>query len=95
MEMRRTKRIISAILAAAISLTVFPTAFAQSESDEALIAELSADTEVYPEGAFAFYESQITASESDGKVYMDVVRRGGTDTEASVGFKAIDFVNIT
>lgn len=86
----KPKSAIAGLLAAVMSLTTAAPVFAADPSEQALIAELAADAEKYPEGAFEFYTSQMEVTEGDGKITFDIVRRGNADEEASVEFKAID-----
>lgn len=91
MSSTKAKRIISCLLSSALLISSFPSVFAEeSNSDEEMQAALAAEYDNYPDGAFAFYESTIDCNEGDSSVYIDVVRYGGTDNEASVGFKAVD-----
>ncbi len=86
------RRFLASVLSLSMLISVFPqTIFAYNGYDEeALIAELEGYSNEYPDGAFAFYNSQLEASEGDGSLYIDIVRMGGMEGEASVTFKAID-----
>ncbi|MBR0366363.1 MAG: hypothetical protein IJH94_06145, partial [Clostridia bacterium] len=85
------KRVISSVLSAAMFASLLPTAFAEDNINDAeLTAELLSYQEQYPDGGIAFRDGELTASEDDGTVYIDVVRYGSFDGEADVEFKAID-----
>ena len=56
---------------------------------EALKEALKEDQELYPEGRFEFFLTQLTVKEGE-KQQLVIVRRGGTDQEAAVDFKAVD-----
>ena len=85
------KKVISSMLSAAIAVSVLPTAFAENGADdEALISELLSYSDQYPDGGFAFREGQLSATEDDGTVWIDIVRYGSFEGEADVTFKALD-----
>ena len=90
------KHFFRRLLAAVVSLSMLLSMFSQTVlaydgyDYEALVAELKDYSDEYPDGAFAFYNSQLEASEGDGSLYIDIVRMGGMEGEASVTFKAID-----
>ena len=85
------KKVISSVLSAAIVVSVLPTAFAENGADdEALISELLSYSDQYPDGSFAFREGQLSATEDDGTVWIDIVRYGSFEGEADVTFKALD-----
>lgn len=58
-------------------------------TDEELREALAQEAEVYPDGGFEFFESQLTVEEG-GKQQLVIVRRGGRSQEATVDFKAVD-----
>lgn len=85
------KRFLATVLSMSMTISLFPQSIlAYDEEDEALFAELQGYSDEYPNGAFAFRNSQLEASEGDGSLYIDVVRMGDMTGEASVNFKAID-----
>lgn len=58
-------------------------------SDKELKAALAEDVELYPDGGFEFFISQLEGTEGDKKAELVIVRRGGTQQEATVDFKAV------
>ena len=62
-------------------------------SDEVLKAALAEDVELYPDGGFEFFLSQLEGTEGDKKAELVIVRRGGTKQEATVDFKAVGVRN--
>ena len=96
------KRLAAFGLTLSLVFSDLPFAFAESvqtaeeafilDSDitkEALKEALKEDQELYPEGRFEFFLTQLTAKEGE-KQQLVIVRRGGTDQEAAVDFKAVD-----
>lgn len=62
----------------------------QEARKEAVLKEqLAATKSEFPKGAIGFMSSQIAVAEGDS-TKIDVVRQGGTDTKATVQFKAVD-----
>ena len=57
---------------------------------DSLRDELAAKAEEYPDGGFAFYTASAEVTEGDGDLVVQVVRWGGTDTEATLDVKAVD-----
>lgn len=57
---------------------------------EQLKAALEQDSELYPDGGFEFFVSQIDGREGGERQQLVIVRRGGNDSEATVDFKAVD-----
>lgn len=57
---------------------------------EELKEALSQDKELYPDGRFEFFLSQVNGEEGGERQELIVVRRGGTDSKATVDFKAVD-----
>jgi hypothetical protein len=93
--MKHGKRLLSALLALAMLGTCLPTlAFAAEETaEEAEIRQLlseSVDDEEYPQGMFDFLTPRMETGEDVEEAEIVIVRRGNTDEEASVTFKAID-----
>lgn len=98
----RLKRLAAAGLAASLVFTELPSVLAETKksSEDAFILgseitedelkeALRADEELYPEGRFEFFLSQLTAEEGE-KQQLVIVRRGGVSKEATVDFKAVD-----
>lgn len=87
---------LSVILVIALMVTSIPysgkaaSADAGEISDAQLKKALAEDKEKYPKGGLEFFESQVVGSEGDKQLELTVVRRGGTEQEATVDFKAVD-----
>ena len=85
------KKLLSITLALSMMLSFIPSVSAYGEiDDEELIASLLSYAEEYPNGGFAFRQSQIEAYEDEGSLYVDVVRLGSFEGNASVTVKAVD-----
>lgn len=89
---RKLKRGIALLLVASLCQSNGLITFASSihEEENALKASLAAEVEKYPKGAFAFSQTQLEGKEGDKKLELVVVRKGGTDQEASIDFKAVN-----
>lgn len=95
------KRFLALCLGASMLFTdVFPAAAAGVSgggtsvldvgvTEEELRDALAQETDVYPDGGFEFFETQLTVEEG-GKKQLVIVRRGGRSQEATVDFKAVD-----
>lgn len=59
-------------------------------TEEQMREVLEEESEKYPEGRFEFFVSQIDTQEGGQREQLLIVRRGGTDSEATVDFKAVD-----
>lgn len=82
----------------AASMSDLPAGLAQAKAAEKeqearqeseLKKQLAATESEFPKGAIGFMASQISVAEG-GSTKIEVVRQGGTDTKATVKFKAID-----
>lgn len=63
--------------------------FGAGVTEEQMKEALAQEKEIYPNGGFEFFEPQLTVEEGDVRRLV-IVRRGGTEKEASVDFKAVD-----
>ena len=91
MKGTKLKQLLALTLAASMTVPFIPTVYADDGiDDEALIADLMSYAEDYPDGGFTFRESQIEAYEDSGSAYIDVVRMGSFEGEASVSLNAVD-----
>ena len=85
------QKFLAFTLAASMTVSLVPTVYADDGiDDEALISDLMSYAEDYPNGGFTFRESQIEAYEDSGSTYVDVVRMGSFEGEASVSLNAVD-----
>lgn len=96
------KRLAAFVLILSLVFSDIPFAFAEGRqtgeetfilgsdiTEDALREALKEDEKLYPEGRFEFFLTQLTAQEGE-KQQLVIVRRGGTDQEATVDFKAVD-----
>ncbi len=88
------KRIVSALIVISMIISMAPvSAEDQMSSENDVIKQMlfeSVDSEIYPDGVFDFLTPQMTVSEDMEYVEFAVVRRGNTQSQASVMFRAID-----
>ena len=86
------KRILSWLLALLMVLELLPLGVLAEGADAEFAAELAASVspEDYPDGLFDFLTARMETSEDIPYVEFAVVRRGNTEKEASVVFKAVD-----
>ena len=86
------KRILSWLLALLMVLELLPLGVLAEGADADFAAELAASVspEDYPDGLFDFLTARMETSEDIPYVEFAVVRRGNTEKEASVTFKAVD-----
>lgn len=88
----KLKRGIALLLVASLCQSNGLTTFASSvhKEEDALKASLAAEADKYPNGAFAFSQTQLEGKEGGKKLELVVVRKGETDSEASIDFKAVN-----
>ncbi|MCI8371824.1 MAG: hypothetical protein HFI75_05420 [Lachnospiraceae bacterium] len=92
------KKIASFTLAAALTISEFavPAHAIQAAVDEtaareeALRLELAGYTDRYPQGAFAFYETEASMKEGDADKEIWLVRLGNSEQEAAIDLKCMD-----
>lgn len=100
---KNLKRFLALALSAALSFTDVISAMADvknNDSDsyiagtdmtkEQLEEALAQDKALYPDGRFEFFISQVNGEEGGKRQELIIVRRGGTESEATVNFKAVD-----
>jgi len=90
---KKFKRCIASLLIFTMFFTVFPvTVFADDRTEEQIRQRLlaSVDSAVYSDGVIDFLTPRMETSEDLEYVEFAIVRRGNTDAEAGVTFKAID-----
>ncbi len=61
----------------------------EARQEEELKKQLAATRSEFPKGAIGFMSSQLSVAEG-GSTRIEIVRQGGTDTKATVKFKAVD-----
>lgn len=92
----RKKQLLSIGMMTALSIQALPIAQVGAVYEEAAAEEeqfrqeLAAQSDAYPEGAFAFYEESATVTEGDEDIAVQVVRPGDTSTDASVDLKSVN-----
>ncbi|MBR6399598.1 MAG: hypothetical protein IKS17_00055, partial [Firmicutes bacterium] len=98
MKAMKGKRLISSVLCAVMAfstpINTFAQVYSQELADEAQLKELLYVSDEFaaehPNGQFEFIAASMNASEDLHSIEVSVLRKGGTQGEASVGFKAID-----
>ena len=92
--MKTMKRLLAALLVVLSLAEILPvsTLAADAETEAQFRQELadSVSAEAFPQGMFDFLPATMQTSEDIPMVEFSVVRRGSTEGEASVDFKAID-----
>ena len=93
---KRMRQLLAVSMTATMALQALPIAQVgavyeeELAQQEALRTDLASAVELYPEGAFAFYETGSEICESDGERAVKIVRWGDTSAAATVDIKAVD-----